>query len=151
MDNRTGEFEFEDGTILKFNKFVPSSKHGTVIQMIQPPKGTYRYTSNIGVYVDDEFAKLDEIRRKCYNMRDITARLGTSLNGIFVGITFSEMDIGIPKGVYVPFQFNPHLMKFEVITYKLAPMDHLILEDAIAEESTKNKVYKQKPKEEEEG
>lgn len=139
-------FNYTDGKTFTFDKFKPAAEFR--IAVAQPPKSAGRYVHNINVYVSATVFEFERNYRRLYRV-ERNAKTIPFLDNMFPAVTSDLMAIGIPPGAYVPIKWNMYNNRFEIVLDGLEN-DELILEDSIADDETKKKVYGAKEEDEEE-
>lgn len=135
-------FNFTDGKTVSFDKFKIQANQ--VIHVAQPAKRPGAYTHTTTVYVNKDVFDFTETMRRSYT-RAATRNEKTIplLDNLQVGVTTQKLDIGIPAGVYVPMRWNQYNGRYEISTETLEN-DTLILDDTVASQETRDKVYGKK-------
>lgn len=138
-------FSYTDGKKFTFEKFKPDAAYRVPVG--QPPRSAGRYVGTVNVYVEQALFNFEREHRRHYRtVRDV--KTIPFLDNPHIAVTCDPLAIGVPVGVYVPIRWNNYNNRFEIVLDGLEN-DDLILEDSLASEETKKKVYGIKTEDEE--
>lgn len=133
------KFTFEDGTTVEFDKFDHTQPRDRRAYCGQPAKAPGNYTGTIAVLLPLEaYTYYNQNYHRHLNSQDKKSKYNTC---IIVGLLEQKMDVGIPRGTYVPLRWNGPMQRFDIFLIGLEN-DGLILDERIANEDVIEAVKK---------